>query len=152
MEEPTKTHKKQAKRSVLRRFPVLLAALVIGVIMITGSLLYAHKKKDTPPASSGSFDTSKVLPQAVTIPPASSSKEFNADSIKQYDGKEGRKCYVAVDGIVYEIAGKGQWQNGEHQPSSGSAYCGADLSEAIKKAPHGTTKLEELPQVGTYKP
>jgi len=142
---------KSSKRSAIRRFPLLLVAVVVGVAMVGGSLVYAAKKKESP-AKSGEFDTSKVLPQAVTIPPSSPNKEFNAESIKQYDGKEGRKCYVAVNGKVYEIASKGQWQNGEHQPSSGEAYCGADLTEAIKHAPHGSTKLEELPQVGTFKP
>lgn len=137
------------KRAAVRRFPLLFLAIVLGAAMIGGSLVYAAKKKDT--AAKDGFDTSKVLPQAVTIPPSSPDKEFTAETLKQYDGEEGRKCYVAVNGTVYEISGKGQWQNGQHLPSSGKAYCGADLTQAIKQAPHGTSKLEELPKVGTYK-
>jgi|GEM_PF-505900 len=151
--KPSKTGRlsgagRKGKR-LITRFPLLFAALVLAVAMISGSLAYATNKKDV--AANGGFDTSKVLPQAVTIPPSSPNKEFTADTIKQYDGKEGRKCYVAVKGVVYEIASKGQWQEGQHSPSSGQAYCGADLSDTIGKSPHGSSKLEELPVVGTYK-
>lgn len=142
---------KRRSKSAIRRFPLLFLALAVAVVMVSASLVYAAKKKDSTTGNGNGFDTSKVLPQAVTIPPSSPSKEFTAETIKQYDGKEGRKCYVAIKGIVYEIAGKGQWQEGEHSPSNGQAYCGADLTEAIGKSPHGSSKLEELPVVGTFR-
>jgi predicted heme/steroid binding protein len=147
--ETSKSPKTGRKRSIVRRFPLLFIALVLGMAMVGGSLVYAAKKKDA--TVKNGFDTSKVLPQAVTIPPSSPDKEFTAETLKQYDGKDGNKCYVAVNGAVYEISGKGQWQNGQHLPSNGKAYCGVDLTEAIKQAPHGSSKLEELPKVGTYK-
>ena len=145
-EAPKTTDRQPGAR---RRFPLLLVAIILGVAMIAGSMFYAAKKKES--VAKASFDTSKVLPQAVTIPPSSPDKQFTAETLKQYDGQNGHKCYVAVNGTVYEIAGKGQWQNGKHLPSNGQAYCGADLSEAIKHSPHGTSKLEELPKVGTFK-
>ena len=29
-------------------------------------------------------------------------KIFTLDELKNYDGKEGRKAYIAVDGVVYD--------------------------------------------------
>jgi predicted heme/steroid binding protein len=133
-------------RQTIKRYPLVTFAVILGTAMVLSSLAFAGKVKRT---NSGSFDTASVLPQSVT-PPAGATQKFNADTIKQYDGKDGHKCYVAVDGIVYEIAGKGLWQDGQHTPSDGQAYCGADLSQAITKSPHGKSKLEELPKVGTY--
>lgn len=134
-------------RNFIQRFPLIAFACVLGLAMVGASLLFASKvEKAAPP----SFDSSRVLPQPVT-PQAASSTVFTAETIKQYDGKEGRKCYVAVKGTVYEISGKGQWQGGQHQPSNNQAYCGADLTEAIKKSPHGESKLTELPKVGVFK-
>jgi predicted heme/steroid binding protein len=134
-------------RNVTRRYPVLVFAFILGAGLIGGSLMFASKIRQT--AASETFDTASVLPQAVSIPAAS--QVFTADTIKQYDGKDGHKCYVAVKGTVYEIAGKAQWQNGEHLPSNEMAYCGADLTDVIGKSPHGESKLLELPKVGTFK-
>jgi predicted heme/steroid binding protein len=139
------------KRGLFKRFPLVVFALVIAVVMIGGSLLYANQKKQDTAKNNGGLDTAKILHQPVTIPPSAPNKEFTAETIKQYDGQDGHKCYVAVKGVVYEIAGKTQWQNGQHQPSSGQAYCGADMTSEIDKAPHGDSKLQELPKVGTFK-
>jgi predicted heme/steroid binding protein len=138
------------RSNMIRRYRLVIIALVVAAVMIGGSVVYAAQKKRAD-SNSGRFDTSKVLPPAVTIPPSSPDKEFTAETLKQYDGQNGNKCYVAVKGIVYEISGKGQWQNGQHLPSGGQAYCGVDLTQAISKSPHGESKLQELPQVGTYK-
>jgi predicted heme/steroid binding protein len=133
-------------RTVARRYPLLVFAIFLGAGMVGGSLAFATKVDK---ATTADFDTSRVLPQAVSIPAATT--VYTAETLKQHDGKDGRKCYVAVKGTVYEISGKGQWQNGRHLPSNNQAYCGADLTDAIGKSPHGESKLLELPKVGTYK-
>ncbi len=131
---------------LIKRYPLLVFALLLGGAMVLASLAFAAKVER---ATTADFDPARVLPQPVT-PQAAVKAVFTVESIKQYDGKEGRKCYVAVKGVVYEIAGKGQWQGGSHQPSNGDAYCGADLTQAIGKSPHGESKLQELPKVGTF--
>lgn len=65
-------------------------------------------------------------------------------------GRDGNKCLVAVDGVVYKIEESAFWQDGQHLTSEGQAYCGADLSDTIGKSPHGKTKLQQLEQVGTF--
>lgn len=64
------------------------------------------------------------------------------------DGKHGHRCYVAIDGTVYQIVDSAFWQNGKHTPSEGLAYCGADLSKVIDQSPHGRNVLNILPIIG----
>lgn len=134
-------------KSIIKRYPYVVLAAIVGLAMIAGSVAFAYKVNKS---SNPDFDTARVLPQSVT-PPAAANAVFTAETIKQYDGKNGHKCYVAVKGVVYEIAGKGQWQDGQHLPSNSQAYCGADLTAAISQSPHGESKLQELPKVGTFK-
>lgn len=138
------------KKHFLRRYRIVVLATVIGLVMIGGSLVYA-KTIGSNQSGSGEFDPRSVLSQSGEGMGPAGTQAFDATSIKQYDGKDGHECYVAVDGVVYEIPQQGQWKDGRHSPSSGQAYCGADMSQAIGKSPHGKSKLQELRKVGTYK-
>ncbi len=106
---------------------VIIASCIVGAVLIIGSIAYASSKKADP---------------AVQI----SSSELSG-----FDGKEGRKCYVVVEKIVYVIKQGNKWKDGEHIPSEGQAYCGRDLSEVISKSPHGKSILSILTKVGTIK-
>lgn len=37
-------------------------------------------------------------------------KILTLDELKNYDGKEGRKAYIAVDGVVYDVTNVAAWQ------------------------------------------
>lgn len=141
------TEKKTAKPGFVRRYGLILAAVILGLVLIGGASYYAFGRETETVA--GDFDPSSVLPAPVSQP--ESTAVYTAETLKQYDGKDGRRCYAAVDGTVYEISGKSLWQEGQHTPSAGDAYCGADLTEALKRSPHGASKLRDLPKVGTYK-
>ena len=67
-------------------------------------------------------------------------KIFTLDELKNYDGKEGRKAYIAVDGVTNVAA----WQGGTHHGNN----AGNDVSDRIVKAPHGKSILEKLEVVG----
>lgn len=138
----------QGVHGLLRRYRLVVLAVVVGLVMVGGSLVYAKTIGSNP---SGDFDPRSVLSQSGEGAGPAGTEQFDATSIKQYDGKDGHECYVAVDGVVYEIPQQGQWKDGKHSPSSGQAYCGADMSQAIGKSPHGKSKLQELRKVGTYK-
>jgi predicted heme/steroid binding protein len=71
---------------------------------------------------------------------------FNAESLSQYNGEDGMKAYVAVDGIVYDVTDVAAWQS----PHAGQFKPGKDYSEEIKSSPHGKKNLEGLEVVGTY--
>lgn len=71
-------------------------------------------------------------------------KIFTLDELKNYDGKEGRKAYIAVDGVVYDVTNVAAWQGGTHHGNN----AGIDVSDRIVKAPHGKSTLEKLEVVG----
>ncbi len=72
------------------------------------------------------------------------SKSFTVAELAKFDGQNGNKAYVAVDGIVYDVTDVEAWKGGEHQGNK----AGQDLTEAIKKAPHGVDPLEGAKEVG----
>lgn len=71
---------------------------------------------------------------------------FNAESLAKYNGEDGMKAYVAVDGLVYDVTDVAAWQT----PHAGRLKPGKDYSNEIKQSPHGKKNLEGLEVVGTY--
>lgn len=64
--------------------------------------------------------------------------------LAKYDGKNGNPAYVAVDGVIYDVTGVDAWKKGSH----GGMSVGTDISEQIKKSPHGSAILEKRKIVG----
>ncbi len=52
-------------------------------------------------------------------------QNFTVDELKQFDGKDGHKAYVAVDGTVYDLTNVDAWQGGQHH----GLTAGRDLTE-----------------------
>lgn len=75
---------------------------------------------------------------------------FDSARLSQFNGRGGNKCYVAVDGIVYDMTGSSDWRNGVHTPSNGRAVCGQNESDVIGQSPHGKSVLSRVPTIGTY--
>jgi predicted heme/steroid binding protein len=71
---------------------------------------------------------------------------FDPLTLSAFDGKEGREAYIAYRGNVYNVAPSKLWKNGIHMKH----LSGADLTDALPKAPHGEEKLERLKLIGTY--
>ncbi len=70
---------------------------------------------------------------------------FTLEDLSQYDGKDGRKAYVAVDGLVYDLTNSRPWSGGNHN----SFTAGQDLThEIMNVSPHGVSKLKNIPIVG----
>ena len=67
------------------------------------------------------------------------------DELKRYDGKEGRRAYVAYRGKIYDVTESPLWKSGEHQ---GMHSAGRDLTEAMGDAPHGEEIFSGFPSVG----
>ncbi len=72
-------------------------------------------------------------------------QEFTLDELAEFDGQDGRRAYVAVDGVVYDLTDSSMWQEGQHNGFS----AGNDLTDEIKNdSPHGVRTLEGMPVVG----
>jgi len=75
-------------------------------------------------------------------------KEFDTDSLKEFNGQNGKPVYAAHQGKVYDISASRFWKTGTHMKRHPS---GKDLTAAITAAPHGPEVLERYPQVGILK-
>ena len=75
-------------------------------------------------------------------------REFTKEQLKKYDGREGRKAYVACEGKIYDVTSSFLWKEGKHQVVH---FAGEDLTEELKNAPHGVDFLKEFPVVGKLK-
>jgi len=75
-------------------------------------------------------------------------KEFTAEELASFNGKEGRPIYVAFQGKVYDVTKSRFWANGLHMNRHSAAK---DLTGEISAAPHVPEVLERYPQIGTVK-
>ena len=64
--------------------------------------------------------------------------------LARFDGREGRKAYVAVNGKVFDVTASPYWQDGNHQNAH---QAGTDLSADLLKAPHVRSVIERFPVV-----
>lgn len=72
---------------------------------------------------------------------------FTKSSLSEFNGKDGKAAYIAIEGVVYDVSDEPMWMNGIHQ---GRFEAGQDLTEEMKNAPHGFSKLGQLNKVGIY--
>ena len=75
-------------------------------------------------------------------------KEFDRETLSEFNGKDGKPVYIAHDGKVYDVSGSKLWQGGVHMKRH---HSGGDLTTDIQAAPHGIEVLERYPQVGILK-
>jgi len=73
-------------------------------------------------------------------------KEFDVESLPQFNGKEGQPSYVAHKGRVFDVSASKLWNKGMHMKRHAAGH---DLTADIAAAPHGPEVLERYPQVGT---
>lgn len=93
----------------------------------------------------------KELPKVLKTPPLREYKtkiNLTVEQLSEFDGKNGRPAYVAVDRVIYDLTQSRLWRGGEHDPSHGKVQAGCDLTEVIKESPHGKKHLERFPVVG----
>ena len=66
------------------------------------------------------------------------------EKLAEFDGREGRKAYVAVNGNIYDFTGSNLWQDGAHQAAH---QAGRDLTDELKSAPHVRAVIERFPVI-----
>jgi predicted heme/steroid binding protein len=83
--------------------------------------------------------TDNVVPEDEMI-------ELTLEELAFFDGQDGRKAYIAVDGFIYDVTNDPNWRDGNHQ---GRFQAGQDLSQEILSSPHGKSFLSRVPKIGT---
>lgn len=64
--------------------------------------------------------------------------------LARYDGQDGRKAYVAVNDLIYDLSDSPRWLNGAHEEG---VKAGRDLTMALRKARHVQAVLKKFPVV-----
>lgn len=72
-------------------------------------------------------------------------QDLTPDELLQFDGKEGRPAYVGYQGAIYDVTGSKLWPAGAHMRKH---LAGADMTEALKTAPHADDRILRMPVVG----
>lgn len=73
------------------------------------------------------------------------SLELTLEELSEFNGKDGKRAYVAVDGTIYDVTDVEAWQNGMHN----GVEAGNDLTDEImNQSPHGTSTLSKAEIVG----
>jgi len=132
-------------------------ALIIVYLVIAGSFTYYTYIYQTPviiPVESG-----KTAPDINLVNPIGAEAEsrdtntetqpqtqpiFTAQELAQYNGKNGAKAYVAIDGLVYDVSNL--FVNGRHH----GCLAGKDVTAGFFTQ-HLKSMLAGYPVVGTYK-
>ncbi len=136
----------------MNRHKQILVSL-IGVVVISFGLTGCQSQKQADQKaiekntvqSSGLNSTAASSQTSETKPALSVGLTLTVEELKVFNGENGQPAYVAVDGIIYDVSAIGKWKNGTHQ---GKYRAGNDLSEEIKKSPHGKAFLDQAVIVG----
>ncbi len=75
-------------------------------------------------------------------------KEFDLNTLAEFDGTDGKPAYVAVQGKVYDVTRSKLWKDGTHQRRH---RAGEDLTDDLEGAPHKPDVLLRFPQVGVVR-
>jgi predicted heme/steroid binding protein len=103
----------------VRSVIVIIGIMILAVLVVAG----CGGKSENATKTQGSS------------PQGSSEKVFTLQELSKYNGQNGQKAYVAVDGVVYDVTGSPNWPGGKHSPCNLEAVAGKDLSEILKQAP-----------------
>jgi predicted heme/steroid binding protein len=73
-------------------------------------------------------------------------RELTSEELDAFDGRDGRRAYIAYQGIIYDVTQGGSWPSGTHM---GRHQAGQDLTRDLALAPHNDQRVREMPVVGT---
>ncbi len=121
-----------------KHFTALTFAMIILILVGAGCTTQQPTATPVPPENTVEVPASGTDTETAQL-------ELTLEELAEYDGKDGRPAYVAIDGVIYDVTDNPKWNNGSHQGNS----AGKDLTEELKsRSPHGTTVLSNLPVVG----
>lgn len=124
---------------------IRMLSLILVLVMSLGILAACGSNTTTPPSTTPPANPPTTAPET---PGAGTDgdMEFTLEELAKYNGKDGNRAYVAVDGVVYDVTDVKEWAGGSHW---GKFQAGNDLTDEIKtQSPHGVAKLTGIPVVG----
>jgi predicted heme/steroid binding protein len=123
--------REQSKKHVL----IILITLIIILLLAVTACSAAQSSATT----TGSQTTAGTTEQTFTL-----------EQLAKFDGQNGNKAYIAVDGVVYDVTDVAVW---DHKQHAGKFTAGKDYSAELKsQAPHGASMLSQAKRVGVLAP
>ena len=121
--------KSNTKTSHTRKKYLLLLALSLGF-----SLLLVACTNGTDPTDPGTTENG-------------AEERFTLEELAEFDGQDGGRAYIAIDGVVYDVTDVPEWSGGMH---AGDRFiAGKDYSNEIRDvSPHGVSVLSRAERVG----
>lgn len=116
-----------------------IIALVLALIVV-GSLLYVYVFKVDYRGDAGKLQFTFSEENQGRL----DSVSINADQLSAANCSAGYACWVAVNGVVYDVTAYKKWQGGKHH----GAQAGTDATAQFVASPHAAAKLKSLPVVG----
>jgi predicted heme/steroid binding protein len=71
--------------------------------------------------------------------------DLTLSELAKYHGKNGEPAYFGCNGVIYDVSDSAWFTDGEHMNVH---HCGRDLTEELKKAPHGEDYFFDIKKVG----
>ena len=69
---------------------------------------------------------------------------LSLEELAEFNGKDGKPAYVAVEGVIYDVTASSAWAGGGHK----GLEAGLDLSAAFKDSPHDISTLDKVVRIG----
>lgn len=161
VEEPTTELFKIGRRRFIKSLAIAGAIAAMGISgCVSPPEELAPASTPTPRPTPTPTPTPRPIPTPTTTPtprsiptptptPTPTSepmRKFTTEELAQYNGKNGAKPFVAINGTVYDLSNSFEWVGGNHM---GTHNAGEDLTESLAQAPHGPEKPQRYPVVGT---
>lgn len=115
------------------RFGILLLVKIILYLILVCSALVAV------------FIVGPRLRRKQSATSSTDGSTLTLEALATFDGKDGRKAYIAYKEIIYDVSESPMWKNGTHM---GRPFAGNDVTDMLAQAPHGEDKVLRMPQVG----
>jgi len=152
----------------LPRGEVRLGLLSMGVMGVTGAILYAYRVPSFASLLDSRFGLLLLLKivlylimvgtamlavfflaprmrQKRQVASAATAGDLTLNELAQCDGQDGRPAYFAFRGEIFDASNSARWKNGAHM---GRHHAGVDLTAQLDQAPHGADLVLALPKVG----
>jgi len=125
---------------------VVAAIIVLSLAGVLGPAACIAGETGTTESTTQATDTATTESTTTT----GEARTFTPEELAEFDGKNGRPAYIAVDGVVYDVSDSQRWPDGAHTGCNLGAMAGQDLSEALTQAPaRMRSNLKQMPVVGT---
>jgi len=123
----------------LKKIISLLMASLMSVALLAGCGTDNETPSDTPAETP--VETPGEMPTE-----GEEGLEMTIEELAEFDGQNGNKAYIAVDGNIYDVTDLPPWAGGVHNDFP----AGKDYTDEIRDvSPHGLTPIEDLEPIGT---